>query len=170
MSSLVLIILLTFNAICNLIVEIYYFKVSRLMLIPLKAIAICRINKETKQVLSYSCTRLAIASPHAIGILYISAVAKSRGYSIVRKDSSKSSIKVEETFVDKLVEANWYCSCFLRSILEVSSDKSDFGRISLRFFCYTRGCDCIKFGAYFLFIRGPNKRIFVSCLYSCYRC
>jgi len=41
MSSLVLIILLTFNAICNLIVEIYYFKVSRLMLIPLKAIAIC---------------------------------------------------------------------------------------------------------------------------------
>jgi hypothetical protein len=50
---------------------------------------------------SYSRTRLATASPHAIGILCVSAVARG---SIVRKDSSKGSI--EETFVDKLVEAN----------------------------------------------------------------
>jgi hypothetical protein len=104
MSSLVLITLLTFNAICSSIVEIYCFKVGRSMLIPLKATAICRVNKETEQVLLYSRTRLAIASHHAIGMLYVLAIAKSGGYLIVRKDSSRGNVK--ETFVDKLVKAN----------------------------------------------------------------
>jgi hypothetical protein len=66
------------------------------MLTPLKATAICQINKETKQVLSYSCIQLAIASPYAIDILYILAVACCL---IVRKDSSKGS-------VDKLIKSN----------------------------------------------------------------
>jgi hypothetical protein len=49
--------------------------------------------------------------------------------------------------------------------LEVSGDKEagDFGRISLRFFCYTSGCDRMEFGACFLFIRGPNSRILEGC-------
>jgi hypothetical protein len=53
--------------------------------------------------------------------------------------------------------------------LEVSSDEEagDFGRISLRFFCYMRGCNRMEFGTCFLFIRGPNKRAFVSYLYGC---
>jgi hypothetical protein len=102
MSSLVLITLLTFNAICSLIAEIYCFRVSKSMLTPLKAAAICQINKETKQVPLYSCIRLAIASPYIIGILCVSAVA--RGCLIVRKDLSKDSVK--GLFVDKLVEAN----------------------------------------------------------------
>jgi hypothetical protein len=55
-------------------------------------------------VLLYSYTRLAIAFLYAIGILYILAIAKSKGYSIVRKDLSKSNIK--ETFVNKLIKAN----------------------------------------------------------------
>jgi hypothetical protein len=58
------------------------------------------------QVLLYSRTRLATASPYAIGILCVLAVAKGGGCSIVRKDLSKGSAKVEETFVDRLVEAN----------------------------------------------------------------
>jgi hypothetical protein len=49
----------------------------------------------------YSRTQLATASPHAIGILCVLAVARG---SIIRKDSSKGSVK--ETFVDKLVKAN----------------------------------------------------------------
>jgi len=57
-------------------------------------------------VLLYSRTRLAIASLYAIGILCVLAVAKGKGYSIVRKDSSKSSAKVKEAFVNKLIEAN----------------------------------------------------------------
>ena len=57
-------------------------------------------------VLLYSYTQLATASPYAISILYILAIAKGGGYLIVRKDSSKSGIKVKETFIDKLIEAN----------------------------------------------------------------
>jgi hypothetical protein len=102
MSSLVSITLLTFNAIRSSIAEIYYFKVGGSILTPLKAIAICRVNKETERVLSYSRTRLAIASLYIIGILCVLAVARS--YLMVRKDSSKSNIK--ETFVDRLVKAN----------------------------------------------------------------
>ena len=133
---------------------------------PLNAALICRIKEVTLLVLLYSRTQLAIASPYAIGILCVLALA--RGCLIVRKDSSEGSKEDEEAFVDKLVEANWYCSCFIvKSISEVSSDKeaSDFSRISLRFFCYTSKCNCIEFGACFLFIRGPNKYKFVS-LYS----
>jgi hypothetical protein len=106
MSSSVLIILLTFNAIRSSIAEIYYFKVGKSILTPLKAAAICRVNKETEQVLLYSRTRLAIASPYAIGILCILAIAKGRGCLIIRKDSSKSGIEVEETFANRLVKAN----------------------------------------------------------------
>jgi len=71
------------------------------MLTPLNTALICRIKDKVLQVLSYSRTRLAIASPYAIGILCVLAIA---GYSIVRKDSSKGSVK--ETFVNRLVEAN----------------------------------------------------------------
>jgi hypothetical protein len=71
------------------------------MLMPLNAALICRIKEEVLQVPLYSRTRLAIASPYAIGILCVLAIA--RGL-IVRKDSSKGNI--EETFVDKLIEAN----------------------------------------------------------------
>jgi hypothetical protein len=46
---------------------------------PLNAALICRIKEEVKQVPSYSCIRLDIASPYAIGILCVLAVA--RGYS-----------------------------------------------------------------------------------------
>jgi hypothetical protein len=106
MSSLVLIILLTFNAICSSIAKIYCFKVSKLILIPLKATTICQVNKETEQVLLYSYMRLAIAFPYAIGILYVLAIAKGKGYLIVRKDSSKSNIKVKKTFANRLIEAN----------------------------------------------------------------
>jgi hypothetical protein len=49
---------------------------------------------------------LATASPYAIGILCVLAVAKGGGYSIIRKDLSKSGVKVEETFADRLVKAN----------------------------------------------------------------
>jgi hypothetical protein len=49
-------------------------------------------------------------------------------------------------------------------------EAGNFSRISLRFFCYIRGCNRMEFGAYFLFIRGPNKRIFVGRLYSCWYC
>ena len=72
------------------------------MLIPLNAALICRIKEEVKRVLLYSYTRLAIASPYAIGILLVLAVAK--GYLIVGKDLSKSNIK--ETFINKLIKAN----------------------------------------------------------------
>jgi hypothetical protein len=72
------------------------------MLTPLNVALICRIKEEVKRVLLYSRTRLAIASPYAIGMLYVLAVA--RGYLIVGKDSSKGNAK--ETFVDKLVKAN----------------------------------------------------------------
>jgi hypothetical protein len=47
-----------------------------------------------------------MASPYEIGILYVLAIAKGRGYLIVRKDSSKGNIEVKEMFVNKLVEAN----------------------------------------------------------------
>jgi hypothetical protein len=60
-------------------------------------------------VLLYSRTRLAIASPYAIGILYVLAIAKGGGHLIVGKDSSKSGIKAKvakEPFIDRLVEAN----------------------------------------------------------------
>jgi hypothetical protein len=73
---------------------------------PLNAALICRIKEEVKRVLLYSYTRLAIASPHAIGMLYVLAVAISCSCLIVRKDSSKGGAKVEETFVDRLVKAN----------------------------------------------------------------
>jgi hypothetical protein len=76
------------------------------MLTPLNIALICRIKEEVKQVLLYSCTRLVIASPYAIGILYVLAIAKGGGYLIVEKDLSKSSIKVEEAFVDRLIKAN----------------------------------------------------------------
>jgi hypothetical protein len=76
------------------------------MLTPLKATTIYRVNKETKQVLLCSRIRLAMASPYEIGILYVLAIAKGRGYLIVRKDSSKGNIEVKEMFVNKLVEAN----------------------------------------------------------------
>jgi hypothetical protein len=102
MSSLVLITLLTFNAICSSIAEIYCFKVGGSILTPLKATAICRVNKETEQVLLYSRMQLATASPYITSILCVLAVA--RGCLIVRKDSSEGNI--EETFVDKLVKAN----------------------------------------------------------------
>jgi hypothetical protein len=69
---------------------------------PLNAALICRIKEEVERVLLYSHTRLAIASPYAIGILCVSAVA--RGCSMVGKDSSRGS--VEETFVNRLIEAN----------------------------------------------------------------
>ena len=72
------------------------------MLTPLNAALICRIKEEVERVLLYSRIRLVIASPYAIGILYVLAVA--RGYLIVGKDSSKSNTK--ETFVDRLVKAN----------------------------------------------------------------
>jgi hypothetical protein len=111
---------------------------------------------------SYSRTRLATASPYVIGILCVLAVASC---SIVRKDSNKGS-------VNKLIEVNWYCNCFtvksvleeLGSILEVSSNEGNFSCISLRLFCCIRGCNRMEFGACFLFIRGPNKRVFVGCL------
>jgi hypothetical protein len=106
MSFLVLIISLTFNAIRSSIAKIHYFKVGRSILTPLKATAICRVNKETERVLLYSRTRLAIASPHAIGILCVLAIAKGKGCLIVGKDSSKSGIKVKETFANRLVKAN----------------------------------------------------------------
>jgi len=76
---------------------------------PLNVALIYRIKEEVKRVLLYSCTRLAIASPYAIGILYVLAIAKSEGYSIIGKDSSKGNIKAKvakEPFVDKLIEAN----------------------------------------------------------------
>jgi len=72
------------------------------MLIPLNAALICRIKEEVKRVPLYSRTRLVTASPHAIGILLILAVARS--CLIVRKDLSEGSVK--ETSVDRLVEAN----------------------------------------------------------------
>jgi hypothetical protein len=162
MSSSVLITLLTFNAIRSSIAEIYCSKVGGSILTPLKAAAICRVNKETERVLSYSRIRLAIASPYITGILCVSAVA--RGCLIVGKDSSEGN--VEETFVDRLVKANWYCSrSIVESILEVSGDEEagDFGCISLRLFCCIRGCDRMEFGACFLFIRGPNSRILEGC-------
>jgi hypothetical protein len=127
------------------------------MLTPLNAALICQIKYKVLQVLLYSRTRLATASPYAIGILYVLAIA--RGYSclIVRKDLSKSNIKVKETFVNKLIKANKYYNCSnVKSVLEVLGD---FSRISLRFFYYTSGCDYIEFRACFLFIRGPNSRI-----------
>jgi hypothetical protein len=139
-----------------------------LILTPLNAALICRIKEVTLLILLYSRTRLATTSPYTIGILCILALAK--GCLIVRKDLSKGSKEDEEAFVDRLVEANWYCSCsIVKSISEVLGDKEagDFGRISLRFFCYIRGCNYIEFGACFLFIRGPNKRVFVGCLYNC---
>ena len=75
------------------------------MLTPLNAALICRIKDEVLRVLLYSRTRLAIASPYAIGMLYVSAIAG--GCSIVRKDSSRGGAEVaEETFVDRLVKAN----------------------------------------------------------------
>jgi hypothetical protein len=76
------------------------------MLTPLNAALICRIKDEVLRVPLYSRTRLAIASLYAIGILCVLAIAKGKGYSIVRKDSSKGGAKVEETFVDRLVKAN----------------------------------------------------------------
>ena len=79
---------------------------GRSILIPLKATAICRVSKEIDRVPLYSRTRLAITSPYAIGILCVLAVAKGRGCLIVGKDSSKSGIEVEETFANRLVEAN----------------------------------------------------------------
>ena len=139
------------------------------MLTPLNVALICRIKEEVERVLLYSRTRLATASPYAIGILCVLAIA---GCSIVGKDSNKGS-------VDRLIEVNWYCSCStigsvleeLGSILEVSGDKEagDSGRISLRLFCRMKGCDCIEFGACFLFIRGP-KRVFVGRSYDCWYC
>jgi hypothetical protein len=102
MSFSVLITSLTFNAICSSIAEIHYSKVGRSILTPLKAAAICRVNKETERVPLYSCTRLAIASPYITSILCVLAIA--RGYSMVRKDSSEGNVK--ETFVDRLVKAN----------------------------------------------------------------
>ena len=57
-------------------------------------------------MLLYSCMRLATASPHAIGMLYVSATARGCSCSIIRKDSSKGGIEVEEMFVDRLVKAN----------------------------------------------------------------
>jgi len=144
---------------------------------PLNVALICRIKDKVLRVPSYSRTRLATASPHAIGMLYVSAVA--RGCSIVGKDSSRGGAEVaKETFVDRLVKANWYCSCSnigsvseeLGSILEVSGDKDagDSGRISLRLFGRTKGCDRMEFGVCFLFIRGPNKCVFVSRSYNCW--
>ena len=55
-------------------------------------------------MLLYSCTRLAITFPHAISILYVLAVT--RGCLIVKKDSSKGSIRVKEPFIDKIAKAN----------------------------------------------------------------
>jgi len=107
MSSSVLITLLTFSAICSSIIKIYYFRVGKLILTPLKATTICRVNKEIKQVLLYSYTRLAIASPYITSILCVLAIIK--GCLIIRKDLSKSSIKVKvakELFIDRLIEAN----------------------------------------------------------------
>ena len=109
MSSSVLITLLTFNAIRSSIAEIYCFKVGGLILTPLKAAAICRVNKETERVPLYSRTRLAIASPYTIGILCVLVVVKGRGCSMVGKDSSKGDVEAkvaEEPFVDRLVKAN----------------------------------------------------------------
>jgi hypothetical protein len=106
MSFSVLITLLTFNAIRSSIAEIYCSEVGGSILTPLKAAAICRVNKETERVPSYSRTRLATASPYAIGILCVLAVAKGGGCSMVGKDLSKSGVEVEETFADRLVEAN----------------------------------------------------------------
>ena len=57
-------------------------------------------------ILLYSYTQLAIISPYKVSILCVLAIAKGGGYLIVRKDSSKSGIKVKETFIDKLIEAN----------------------------------------------------------------
>jgi hypothetical protein len=163
--------LVTFCVTLISIAKSYWIRVGKLILTPLNAALICRIKEVTLLVLSYSRTQLATASPYATGILCASAVAE--GCSIVGKDSSESGEEDKEAFVDKLVEANWYCNCSkVGSILEVSSDKeaSDFGRISLRFFCCISGCDYMEFGAYFLFIRGPNSRVFVGCLYSCCGC
>jgi hypothetical protein len=47
---------------------------------PLNAALICRIKDEVEQVLSCSRTRLAIASPYAIGILCVSAAAGGYSY------------------------------------------------------------------------------------------
>ena len=77
------------------------------MLMPLNAALICRIKEEVLQVPLYSRTRLAIASPYAIGILCVLAIARS--CLIVRKDSSKGGIKAKvakEPFVNRLIEAN----------------------------------------------------------------
>jgi len=67
------------------------------MLIPLNAALICRIKEEVKRVLLYSYTRLAIASPQAIGMLY-------GGYSVVREGG------IVELFVElskeRVVNAN----------------------------------------------------------------
>jgi hypothetical protein len=79
------------------------------MLIPLNVALIYQIKEEVKRVLLYSCTRLAIASPYAISILYVLAIAKGKSYLIIKKDSSKGDIKAEvakEPFVNKLVKAN----------------------------------------------------------------
>jgi len=95
------------------------------------------------------------------------STAVARGYSIVGKDSSKgrSNVKVEETFVKRSVEANWSCSCsIVGSILD---ELGDFGRISLRLFYCTRGCNCMEFRVCFLFIQGPNKRVLVICFCGC---
>jgi hypothetical protein len=50
---------------------------------PLNAALICRIKEEVEQVLLYSRTRLAIASPYATSILCVLAVASC---SIIGKD------------------------------------------------------------------------------------
>jgi hypothetical protein len=71
---------------------------------PLNVALICRIKEEVLRVLLYSRTRLAIASPYAIGMLYVLAIAK--GYLIVKKDSSKSGIRAKEPFVDRIIKAN----------------------------------------------------------------
>jgi hypothetical protein len=47
---------------------------------PLNAALICRIKEEVERVPSYSRTRLATASPHATGILCVSATAGGYSY------------------------------------------------------------------------------------------
>jgi hypothetical protein len=91
------------------------------------------------RVLSNSYTRLATASPYAIGILYVLIIA--RGRSIVEEGEGSSSSgvlllkeEVEEIFVEKSVEASWSRNCST-----VGSISKELGGMSLRLFYRTRG-------------------------------
>jgi hypothetical protein len=138
-SSSASITLVTFCAILSSIAEIHWSGEGGLMLMPLKAALICQIKDEVLRVPSNSCTRLATALPHAIGILYVLVVAGGCLTVGEGEGSSGSGVllleeEVEEMFMEKLVEASWSHSCST-----VGSISEESGGMSLRLFCHMRG-------------------------------